>query len=212
MTAPAELEFTDLACERGGRLLFRGVQRKVGAGQWLYITGPNGVGKTSLLRMVCGLATVEQGQIRWRGQPVAQQRERFARELAYLGHLNGLQEALSVDENLQFACALRALNPNRARRSQVLAQFGVRGRADQLVRHLSQGQKRRVALARLALSHARLWVLDEPYVALDDAGIAMLAQCIAAHLHDGGLALLTSHQAVPIAGFEPLTLALGEQA
>lgn len=209
MTAPAELQLCDLACERGGRLLFRGVQQTVGAGQWLYITGPNGVGKTSLLRMVCGLAAVEHGQIRWRGQPVASQRERFARELAYLGHLNGLQEALSVDENLQFAGALRGQSAPRARRVQVLAQFGVRGRADQLVRHLSQGQKRRVALARLALSHARLWVLDEPYVALDDAGIAMLAQCIASHLTEGGLVLLTSHQPVPIAGFAPLDLALG---
>lgn len=203
------LELKDVSCERGGRTLFRQVQMAVHAGQWLYVTGPNGVGKTSLLRMICGLAPIDSGAVHWHGQPIAQQRARYGRDLCYLGHLNGLQEAMTVDENLSFVGALRGAITSAQRRQHVLTQFGLKGRSQQLVRHLSQGQKRRVALARLALSHARLWVLDEPYVALDDKGIAFLADCIAQHLAGGGLAVLTSHQAVPVGDVPPLLLPLG---
>jgi heme exporter protein A len=196
-TAPT-LSFSKLACSRGGRQLFQGLDCVVQAGCWLYVAGANGVGKTSLLRTVCGLAPIESGQILWNGTPIQAQREAYRQDLCYLGHLNALQESMTVDENLMFTAALGGHAPDPAQRQDVLAHFGVRGRGGQLVRHLSQGQKRRVALSRLALSQARLWVLDEPFVAMDEAGVRMLADLIAAHLGRGGLAVLTSHQRVDI--------------
>ena len=178
--------------------MFRDIDCEVSAGQWLYVTGANGVGKTSLLRMVCGLASVEAGEILWNGTPIQQQADLYRQDLCYLGHLNALQESMTVDENLRFTSALAGLAPEREQRLQVLAHFGLRGRSQQLVRHLSQGQKRRVALSRLVLSPARLWVLDEPYVAMDESGIHLLADLIGDHVEAGGLVVLTSHQKVPI--------------
>jgi heme exporter protein A len=196
-TSPS-LSFSKLGCTKGGRQLFKNVDCELTAGQWLYVAGANGVGKTSLLRMVCGLATVEEGQILWNHTPIEKQPEIYRQDLCYLGHLNALQESMTVDENLSFTSALGGLSPNHTQRQEVLTRFGLRGRSKQLVRHLSQGQKRRVALSRLALSSARLWVLDEPYVAMDESGIQMLADLIADHLTGGGLAVITSHQRVPI--------------
>ena len=174
----------------------------------MYVTGANGVGKTSLLRMVCGLASIEAGDILWNGTPIHAQREAYRQDLCYLGHLNALQESMTVDENLAFATALGGIAPGQTQIQAVLTRFGLRGRGKQLVRHLSQGQKRRVALSRLALSPARLWVLDEPYVAMDEAGIVLLADLIAQHLAGGGLAVLTSHQRVPIGDVPAQTLEL----
>ena len=178
------------------------------AGSWLYVAGANGVGKTSLLRMVCGLAPVEVGQIFWNDQPIQAQRDAYRQDLCYLGHLNALQESMTVNENLVFTAALGGVAPEPGQIDSVLTHFGVRGRGAQLVRHLSQGQKRRVALSRLALSQARLWVLDEPFVAMDEAGVRMLADLIAAHLAKGGLTVLTSHQVVPIGNIAPQMLEL----
>ena len=164
----------------------------------MYVAGANGVGKTSLLRMLCGLAPIEAGDILWNGVPIHTQRDSYRQDLCYLGHLNALQESMTVAENLTFTAALSGVAPDARQTQDVLARFGLRGRSQQLVRHLSQGQKRRVALSRLTLSPARLWVLDEPFVAMDEAGIQMLADLIAAHLTRGGLAVITSHQRVPI--------------
>lgn len=207
-SAPS-LTFSELACSRGGRPLFRGVNCELQAGRWLYVTGPNGVGKTSLLRMVCGLAPVDEGRIAWNGVSIHEQRDAYRADLCYLGHLNALNESLEVRENLRFTAALAGASLGDGRISEVLKQFGVRGRERQLVRHLSQGQKRRVGLARLALSPARLWVLDEPFVAMDDGGIRMLADLVAAHLKQGGLAVLTSHQVVDIGDIPAQRLELG---
>jgi heme exporter protein A len=198
LNTSSSLTFSKLGCTRGGRQLFKDVDCQLDAGQWLYVAGANGVGKTSLLRMVCGLASIEAGDILWNGTPIHAQREVYRQDLCYLGHLNALQESMTVDENLAFSTALGGFAPDKAQTQAVLTRFGLRGRGRQLVRHLSQGQKRRVALSRLALSPARLWVLDEPYVAMDEAGIGLLADLIAKHLEAGGLAVLTSHQRVPI--------------
>lgn len=160
--------------------------------------GANGIGKTSLLRMLCGLSPIESGDILWEGRSIRAQRDAFQQDLCYLGHLNGLQESMTVRENLAFATALRGHACDAKTVSVTLARFGVAGRGEQLVRHLSQGQKRRVALARLSLSPARLWVLDEPFVAMDDTGIRMLSDLIAQHLASGGITVLTSHQSVGI--------------
>lgn len=194
------LVFHDLACSKGGRSLFQGVDCTVPSGRWLHIVGANGVGKTSLLRMVCGLAPVESGEILWNGISISRCTEVYRRDLCYLGHLNALQESMTIQENLRFSSALGGFMPEAAHVNTLLHNFGVGGRGQQLVRHLSQGQKRRVALSRLALSRAQLWVLDEPFVAMDHAGIRFLADLIAQHLSAGGMAVLTSHQDVDIGG------------
>lgn len=202
------LTFNDLGCSKGGRQLFKGVHCVLQSGAWLHVVGANGIGKTSLLRMLCGLAPIESGDILWNGQSIRAQRTAFQKDLCYLGHLNGLQESMTVNENLAFASALRGLAPGDRQLPDILARFGVAGRGQQLVRHLSQGQKRRVALSRLALSTARLWVLDEPFVAMDDTGIRMLTNLIAEHLARGGLTVLTSHQPVDIGTVPVQTLEL----
>lgn len=196
-TAPT-LAFHHLGCSKGGRPLFQGIDCTVEPGRWLHIVGANGVGKTSLLRMVCGLAPVESGEILWNGLSIRSNPEAYRRDLCYLGHLNALQESMTIQENLAFSSALGGFMPHNAHISELLHRFGVGGRGQQLVRHLSQGQKRRVALSRLALSRAPLWVLDEPFVAMDHAGIRLLAELIAQHLSTGGIAVLTSHQDVEI--------------
>lgn len=201
--------FSKLGCSKGGRQLFQDVDCTVPSGTWLYVAGPNGVGKTSLLRMLCGLAPVERGEILWGGTSIDADREGFRRDMRYLGHLNALQDSMTVAENLDFACALSGAAPPAARRKEVLQQFGLKGRENQLARYLSQGQKRRVALSRLALSPAKLWVLDEPFVAMDESGVRLLADMIAAHLHTGGSAVVTSHQTVPIGELLPQVLELG---
>lgn len=198
MNIASTLAFHDLACSKGGRTLFQGVDCTVQSGRWLHIVGANGVGKTSLLRMICGLAPVESGEILWNGVSISSAPEVYRRDLCYLGHLNALQESMTIQENLAFSSALGGFMPDAAHVNTLLHSFGVGGRGKQLVRHLSQGQKRRVALSRLALSRAQLWVLDEPFVAMDHAGIRLLADLIAQHLSAGGMAVLTSHQDVDI--------------
>jgi heme exporter protein A len=192
------LRFDSLGCSKGGRQLFQGIDCTVRSGQWLHVVGANGIGKTSMLRMLCGLAPVESGDILWNGVSIRSQRTAFQRDLCYLGHLNALQESMTVHENLAFAAALGGFTPDNGQIPAILTRFGVAGRGAHIVRHLSQGQKRRVALARLALSPATLWVLDEPFVAMDEAGIGMLTELIAQHLAEGGLTVLTSHQPVEI--------------
>ena len=198
-TAPT-LTFHQLGCSKGGRKLFQNVNCKLEAGRWLYVAGANGVGKTSLLRMLCGLTPIEFGDIHWNGESICKQSDSYRQDLFYLGHLNALQESMTVNENIVFSAALGGFSVDPDAIPELLVRFGVGGRGSQLVRHLSQGQKRRVALSRLALSPARLWVLDEPFVAMDESGIRMLAALLAKHLDNGGLAVVTSHQTVDIGG------------
>ena len=201
--------FSKLGCSKGGRQLFQNIDCTVSPGTWLYVAGANGVGKTSLLRMLCGLAPVERGDILWRGTSINADKESFRRDMRYLGHLNALQDSMTVAENLDFGCALNGTSVTEAQRRDVLLRFGLKGRGNQLARYLSQGQKRRVALSRLALSPASLWILDEPFVAMDESGVRMLADLIASHLRQGGSAVLTSHQTVPIGDLAPQVLELG---
>lgn len=198
MKPDSTLRFASLDCSKGGRKLFQDINCTLRSGHWLHVAGANGVGKTSLLRMLCGLAPIESGDIFWNGENIRTQRTTFQRDLCYLGHLNALQESMTVNENLAFAAALDGLTLDACHIPGILARFGVERRGEHIVRHLSQGQKRRVALSRLALSPAPLWVLDEPFVAMDEVGIHMLTHLIAQHLAEGGLTVLTSHQPVEI--------------
>ena len=201
--------FSKLGCSKGGRRLFQGIDCTLSEGAWLYVAGANGVGKTSLLRMVCGLAPIESGDILWKNESIKHRNDTFQRDLRFLGHLNALQDSMTVAENLDFTCALSGAAPSPQQRKEVLHRFGLKGRENQLARYLSQGQKRRVALSRLALSPAKLWVLDEPFVAMDESGVGMLAELIADHLRQGGMAVLTSHQTVPIGNIPAQVLELG---
>lgn len=197
------LEFRNLTCARNGRALFNGLQLQLGAGELLMLQGANGAGKTSLLRMLCGLLEPTEGQIFWRGKPISELREDFGRDLIYLGHAAALKDGLSPLENLHSACSLAGHRVSAADARQALDAAGLRGYQNTLVRRLSQGQRRRCALARLALDpsdhhFAPLWILDEPFNALDTAAIAWLMGLIEKQLRRSGSVVLTSHQAVPL--------------
>lgn len=189
------LEVNNLACTRGDRTLFRGVSFKLEARGLLHVAGTNGSGKTSLLRILCGLGAADAGEVRWRGETIRGLRESYWREVVYIGHANALQDDLSATENLQLACTLAGRPAANAAASEALAAFGLAACSHLPVRALSQGQKRRSALARLALSeHAPLWLLDEPFSALDVDAVSHLEGLILAHIDGGGSVIFTTHQ------------------
>jgi heme exporter protein A len=195
----AVLELNGLDCVRGGRTLFTGLTRGIRAGELLRVQGANGAGKTSLLRMLCGLLAPARGQVLWRGQAIGTLHEEFSRELVYLGHAAALKEELSPLENLQAACVLAGRAASRADARRALADAGLRGHENTQARRLSHGQRRRAALARLALAPAAaLWVLDEPFNALDTTATAWLEGLVRAQLLRGGVVVLTSHQGVAL--------------
>lgn len=194
------LEVENLACLKGDRLLFRGLAFRLQAGGLLRVAGPNGVGKTSLLRLVTGLALPEAGEIRWHGEPIRGVREAFHGDLLYLGHAAALNDLLSPLENLRFACAAAGDEVDEEDCVHALVRIGLADQLDLPARVLSQGQRRRVGLARLFLSGGRtLWVLDEPFTALDVRAVADLAATLSGHCEAGGMVMLTTHQDAPFA-------------
>lgn len=203
------LTTTELSCVRGDRRLFSGLGFTLEAGGRLHVGGENGVGKTSLLRILCGLSPADAGEIRWEGETIGELGDEYRKAVLYLGHHNALKEELTALENLQTAAALAGVAVDEARGLELLGRVGLAGREELPVRFLSQGQKRRVALARLLWSPAPLWVLDEPFVALDVAAVSWLAQIIGAHVAAGGMAILTSHQDVEIPGGVARMLRIG---
>lgn len=193
------LELRDVTCVRGGRALFSHLDCRVAPGHLLRVRGVNGSGKTSLLRMVCGLLPAAQGRIHWRGDRIDDLGEQFGRQLVYVGHAAALKDDLSALENLQIACLLGGLKVSDAQARAALVAAGLPGRFRVPARHLSQGQRRRVALARLVLSPGvPLWVLDEPFNALDSAATDWLCGLLDAHLQQDGVVVLTSHQDVAL--------------
>ena len=203
------LEASNLECIRGERSLFAGVGFRLAAGEMLYLQGSNGSGKTSLMRILCGLSHPVAGEIRWRGQTIAALGEDYRRELCYLGHHNAIKEELTPLENLLAAARLADEALDEGDALDALERVGLAGREELACRYLSQGQKRRVALARLVNERRALWVLDEPYVALDAAAIELVAGLIGDHLQRGGLAVLTTHQPVEVAAACVRQLRLG---
>lgn len=197
-----------LACFRGDRLLFQDLDLSVAAGQSLQIRGPNGCGKTTLLRILCGLTTPENGTIRWRGRALGPRDPDYLRDLRYIGHNDGVKLVLSPRENLRMAMALES-GADEAALTRALARLGLSGFMDVACRTLSAGQRRRVALARLTLGDARLWLLDEPFTALDSAATKAVHMLIEEHLDGGGCAVLTSHQPVRIDAAKSTSLDLG---
>ncbi len=209
MTQGPSLEWRRLVVERGDRVLFEDLSGRVDGGESLLVEGPNGSGKTTFLRSIAGLYLPLQGEFLWSGENVNELGEGFRQNLLYLGHMNAIKDNLDAVENLRVQCRLGGDPATDEDIMSALAAFGLRGFEDFPTRMLSQGQKRRVALARLLLSQARLWVLDEPFVALDVAAVDHLQSVISAHVEAGGIAVLTTHQATPLTDNATHRLRLG---
>jgi heme exporter protein A len=193
-----ELEVLNLQVWRGERHVLRKLGFTLGEGRALQLLWPNGAGKTSLLRTLAGFVHAEEGELRWAGEAVHRDRDRFNRDVAWLGHDLALKGDLTAVENLSFAVGLRRQVDDATVRA-ALRRAGLDARLfDEIVRHLSAGQQRRVALARLSLWQARLWLLDEPAANLDAAGQAFVSEVINDHLASGGSALIATHQPLPL--------------
>lgn len=192
------LEADALECQRGGRVLFRGLSFSLGPGEMLEVSGPNGSGKTSLMRMLCGLLPPSAGEIRWHGGNIRSLKEEYLKGLAYLGHANGVKAELSAVENLRISSGLDGNNPGGQEIGAALRRMGLGGREKLTAKQLSQGQQRRLALARLLVGGKALWVLDEPLTALDADAVRLVQTVIGEHLGGGGMAVLTTHQQLDV--------------
>ncbi|MBL0140824.1 MAG: cytochrome c biogenesis heme-transporting ATPase CcmA [Betaproteobacteria bacterium] len=199
--APDILQVRDLACRRGPALLFSGIGFEVASGELLCVRGPNGCGKTTLLRCVTGLTRPDEGTVLWHGKSSQIDPERMRAGTAYAGHLPSLKDDLTAEENLEFSLRLRGVGSTDQERREALAAVGLEKRRRIPARRLSAGQRRRIGLARLAMDPAEFWVLDEPLTALDDAGQAQFVDLLDRHLASGGLALAaTHHRLAPSSG------------
>ncbi len=203
MTAAPLLLGTQLTCVRERRRLFRHLDVELDVGQALYLEGANGSGKTSLLRILSGLSEPRAGTVLWRGENIRDCRLSYYTQLLYLGHNPALKNDLTALENLQFYAQL---SRHHGEAEQALTHLGLRGHENQPIRTLSAGQRRRVALARLWLSTAQLWLLDEPFTALDRTGVQHLQQRMAEHLAAEGAIVITSHQAIDLPNITRLNL------
>jgi heme exporter protein A len=187
------LEASDLECQRGGRTLFRALSLSLAAGDLVRLAGENGSGKTSLLRILCGLLMPDAGEVRWRGERIAALKEEYSRELVYVGHAAAVKDDLTAEENLAATLTLSATTFEEAQVRDALERMGVP--AGRVVRRMSQGQRRRAALARLLLSKEKpLWLLDEPFAALDAAAVRGVEELIRMHTASGGSVVFTTHQ------------------
>lgn len=187
------LELQHLRCERDERVLFEGLNCQINAGDIVQIQGPNGSGKTTLLRILLGLNTDFDGEIYFRGDSISKQRLIFRQQLLYIGHLPAINRSLTPLENLRWFDQLQGHRPGTSLH-EALKAVGLRGFEDVPGHHLSAGQHRRVALARLFLTRAALWVLDEPFTAIDTQGVDKLRELFSSHVAEGGAILLTTHQ------------------
>lgn len=188
-----------LGISRAGRPVLRGIDLTLGPGGLLQVLGPNGSGKTSLLRVLCGLAVPDEGTLHWHGRPVRAGDPSYQHALAYVGHTNGIDPDLSAAENLRFAARLAGDDGGNPV-AHALAALALERVAHTPVRALSQGQRRRVALARLSLARRALWLLDEPVTALDTDACARFDAQLDTHLAAGGMAVIATHQVLPAGG------------
>lgn len=213
MTSPSSvLSVHDLACQRGERRLFAGMDFALGVGELLLVQGGNGQGKTSLLRLLTGLARPDAGEVRWRGENIQRQREVYHGEMVYLGHANGIKDDLNPLENLRFADGLQGRKFDETRARSTLESLGLSRCLDLPCRVLSFGQRRRVALAALLLAGATLWILDEPLTGLDVHAVALMEGLIRDHLNAGGMVVATTHQALKLDGVKVRRLLVGKVA
>jgi heme exporter protein A len=202
------LEVSNLACSRGDHQLFCGLNFSLYPGQIIQVQGANGSGKTSLLRTLCGFLRPDEGDIIWRGESTRELDEDYYAELLYLGHLNAIKDELSALENLRISAGLSGIELEEKEAIAALRRMGLRGREMLPTKVLSQGQRRRVALARLLVSDAELWILDEPLTALDVGAVELIQELIAEHLGRQGMVIFTTHQPLDVSGTEMRTLSL----
>lgn len=189
-----QLSLINIACERGETRLFEGCSLTISSGQWWQIEGHNGIGKTSLLRILAGLALAAEGEVQWNGVKIQQQRDQYYANLFYLGHHAGVKPELTAWENLRFFQKIQGLPLDDEALWNALGKVSLIGREDLPCSHLSAGQQRRVALAKLWLTKATLWILDEPFTAIDKKGVSELIAHIEQHCEQGGMVIFTSHQ------------------
>ena len=206
------LSVHDLACARGERLLFKGMNFSLQEGALLLVQGGNGQGKTSLLRLLTGLARPEAGEVRWCGESISRVSEVYHAAMCYLGHANGVKDDLDPLENLRFSDGLHGRAFDRSRAVATLEQLGLTRCLDLPCRVLSFGQRRRVALAALLLAGATLWILDEPLTGLDVHAVALMEGLIREHLKAGGMVVATTHQALNLEGISVQRLLVGNVA
>ena len=193
----ALLSANDLCLVRGDRCLFRRLNFALNPGELMFVGGANGSGKTSLLRGIAGLLDFATGHVTWDGRKILDDYQLFRSEVVWLSHRVGFKDELNLIENLQFESALRASSMDKS--APVIERLGLARLTDLPFRYLSAGQQRRVALARMLLANARLWLMDEPFTNLDKAGQGLVAELIAEHVGSGGLCIAASHQTVEIA-------------
>ena len=204
------LSVSALECVRGERRLFANLDFSVAPHTLLEVRGANGSGKTTLLRTLCGLHVPEGGTITWNAVDIRTLGEGYRERVAYLGHLNAVNDDLTPIENLQFAARLAAVDAGTDDAAAALRWFGLENFLHQPCKTLSQGQRRRVALARLRLFSGKpLWILDEPFAALDSAAFTLAQSLLASHLDAGGMAILTTHQDLAINARHTLQIGLG---
>ena len=201
-----QLIIENLACQRGDKVLFHHLNLQIQAGDFVQIEGHNGIGKTSLLRIVAGFAIPLEGKVRWNSEEIFKQREAFNYDLLYLGHQSGIKPELNAWENLCFYQQISHCHQGDEILWNVLQTVGLLGREDIPAAQLSAGQQKRIALARLWLSEAPLWILDEPFNAIDKKGVAVLTALFEQHAQRGGIVILTSHQEVPSAQLKKINL------
>jgi heme exporter protein A len=193
------LEALNLGCTRGDRQLYNGLNFSLKPGELIELRGANGSGKTSLLRILSGLSTPAQGEVRWNGKNIRSLGEEYSGAVAYLAHQNGVKDELSAIENLRIACGVAGNVLSKGDAQTVLERVGLSRQQNLPARSLSAGQKRRVALARLLGSRATVWLLDEVLTSLDDAAIKLSRRFIGDHLRNGGLAIIATHQDLDLA-------------
>jgi heme exporter protein A len=206
---PALLEAQDLAAARGHATLFAAVRFRVEAGQVLLVRGPNGSGKTTLLRILAGLTAAVEGAVSWCGARVGPFDARLRRDVAFLGHAGAVKDELTAEENLRVLLTLAGEAPTDGTLRAALAAASLDAQRDLPARALSQGQRRRIGLARLASLARPLWILDEPATALDDAALAWLLQLVGAHTTNGGIVIAATHQPLLANDARVATLTLG---
>ena len=193
------LEVSKLGCVRGDRRLFSGLDLSVSPGTFVQLTGPNGSGKTSLLRILCGLLAPAEGEVKWNGANIRSLAEEYYTSVTYLGHRHGVKDELSAIENLRISNALNGVAVSKNRAHEVLGQMGLAGRESLPARLLSEGQRRRVGLARLLVCNTKLWLLDEVLTSLDKGAVALVRSLIENHLAGGGIAIVATHQELQLA-------------
>lgn len=202
------LQGSNLACVRGDRRLFKDVDFVLQEGELMQVHGPNGSGKTSLLRILCGLSNPALGEITWSGTGIRTLGHDYLSNLTYIGHLSGTKDDLTVLENLRISSALAGVQITEEQAREALSYIGLKGREFLPAKVLSQGQRRRVALARLLVCKTKLWILDEPLAALDVAAVQLVQKLLEQHLAKGGMVVMTTHQDIEVNATSKVNLKL----